>query len=220
MHVIVVGCGRVGSSLAASLEQQGHSVAIIDKNAKSFRRLVPEFTGQRLVGLGFDRDTLAAAGVDRAQAFASVTSGDNSNILAARIAKETFQIDSVVARIYDPRRAAIYQRLGIATVATVAWTTDQVMRRLVPGSASVWTDQSGTVSFVERSIPERWAGHRLGALNDAGRVRLVSLSRGGSAQIVESDPIGQEGDVLHFLVRSDATSELESRLTAGPTGQH
>ena len=120
MHVIVVGCGRVGSGLAIALQKEGHSVAIIDKSANSFRRLDPNFSGQQLVGFGFDRDTLVDAGAERAQAFASVTSGDNSNILSARIARETFQIANVVARIYDPRRAEIYQRLGITTVATVA----------------------------------------------------------------------------------------------------
>ena len=216
MHVIVVGCGRVGSGLAVELEAQGHSVAIIDKNERAFRRIPPEFSGQKLVGLGFDRDTLHSAGVERADAFASVTSGDNSNILSARIARETYQIVSVVARIYDPRRAEIYQRLGISTVATVAWTTDQIMRRLAPGLASSWTDPSGTLSLVERSIPERWAGQRLGSLSDAPRFQLVSISRGGVAHIASPDAIGQEGDVLHLLVRADAIADLEGRLAANP----
>ena len=128
MHVIVVGCGRVGSGLARSLSAEGHTVAIIDKEERSFRRLPSGFTGTTHIGLGFDRDLLIAAGAERAQSLAAVTSGDNSNILAARIAKETFAIEKVVARIYDPRRAAIFQRLGIATVATVTWTTDQIVQ--------------------------------------------------------------------------------------------
>ena len=133
MHVVVVGCGRVGSELALSLERSGHSVAVIDKNADAFRKRLPEdFAGQKVVGFGFDRDHLIEAGIERAGAVAAVTSGDNSNILTARIARENFAIERVVARIYDPRRALIYQRLGIPTVATVSWTTDQVMRRLLP----------------------------------------------------------------------------------------
>ena len=132
MHVVVIGCGRVGSELAGALEQTDHSVAVVDKNERAFRRLPKDFAGTKVVGFGFDRDHLEAAGIAKAEAFASVTSGDNSNILCARIARETYGIEHVVARIYDPRRALIYQRLGIPTVATVAWTTDQVLRRLLP----------------------------------------------------------------------------------------
>src|SRR5438309_11075918 len=159
MHVIVVGCGRVGSELAAELEAQGHTVAVIDKNRNAFRRLPERFTGRAVLGFGFDRDHLEQAGIREADALAAVTSGDNSNILTARIARETYEIANVVARIYDPRRAAIYQRLGIPTVATVAWTTDQVRRRLLPDRVvSEWTDPSGEVSLIERRMPPAWAG--------------------------------------------------------------
>src|SRR5688500_12694975 len=140
MHVIVVGCGRVGSELAVALDRDGHSVSIIDKNRNAFRRLPDRFTGRAVVGFGFDRDHLEQAGIGETSALAAVTSGDNTNILTARIARETYAIASVVARIYDPRRAVIYQRLGIPTVATVSWTTDQVMRRLFPERAMTeWT---------------------------------------------------------------------------------
>src|SRR3954462_3441343 len=166
MHVIVVGCGRVGSELAVNLERAGPSVAIIDKNKNAFRRLPERWSGRVVLGFGFDRDHLAQAGVSDAGALAAVTSGDNSNVLTARIARETFQIPNVVARIYAPRRAVIYQRLGIPTVATVTWTTDQVMRRLFPErTVSEWTDAGGTLSLVERSLPEAWAGRALAGLN-------------------------------------------------------
>ena len=136
-----MGCGRVGSTLALSLERQGHDVAIIDSNSAAFRRLGPSFEGKRVTGLGFDRDTLIEAGVEHAYAFAAVSSGDNSNILAARVARETYGVEHVVARIYDPGRAAIYQRLGIPTVGTVRWTSDQMLRRLLPqGSVPEHTD--------------------------------------------------------------------------------
>src|SRR6266571_1801087 len=152
VHVVVVGCGRVGSELAAELEAQGHTVAVIDKNRNAFRRLPEKFTGRAVLGFGFDRDHLEQAGIRDAGALAAVTSGDNSNILTARIARETYEIQNVVARIYDPRRAVIYQRLGIPTVATVTWTTDQVMRRLFPEqSVTEWADPSGELVLVERS---------------------------------------------------------------------
>jgi trk system potassium uptake protein TrkA len=218
VHVVVVGCGRVGSELAGSLEKSGHTVAIIDKNARAFRRLPANFAGQRIVGFGFDRDHLIEAGIEKADAVAAVTSGDNSNILAARIARENFGIDRVVARIYDPRRALIYQRLGIPTVATVSWTTDQVLRRLLPAdqTAHDWMDPSGKVSLVELPIPSGWAGKKLSELNEPGRFWLTAITRLGSAEVVSTDAIGQEGDVLHFVADVSALDALRARLEQGP----
>jgi trk system potassium uptake protein TrkA len=212
VHVVVVGCGRVGSELAGSLEKAGHSVAVIDKNANAFRRLPSSFTGKRIVGFGFDRDDLSAAGIESADAVAAVTSGDNSNILSARIARENFGIERVVARIYDPRRALIYQRLGIPTVATVSWTTDQVLRRLLPSDQQThdWIDPSGRVCLVDFSIPAAWCGKKLAELNEPAVTRL------GSAEIVGTGIVGQEGDVLHFVADVKGLDALRSRLDAGP----
>ena len=217
MHVIVVGCGRVGSELAIALERDGHSVSVIDKNRNAFRRLPERWTGRAVVGFGFDRDHLEQAGIHEASALAAVTSGDNTNILTARIARETFEIASVVARIYDPRRAVIYQRLGIPTVATVSWTTDQVLRRLFPErSITDWTDPTGAVSLVERQLPDAWAGRKLGELDDGERFRLVSLMRAGITRLATPGLVGQEGDVLHLVVQRDAVDVLEDRLKNGP----
>lgn len=218
MHVIVVGCGRVGSELAGALEKAGNTVSIIDKNASAFRRLPASFTGKRIVGFGFDRDDLAAAGIEEAAAVAAVTSGDNSNILAARIARENFGIERVVARIYDPRRALIYQRLGIPTVATVSWTTDQVLRRLVPSDqqAHDWVDPSGKVCLVEYGIPTAWCGKKLSEINEPGSFWLTAVTRFGAAEVVGTDAIGQEGDVLHFVADVNALDALRQRLEQGP----
>src|SRR5437868_3400362 len=194
MHVVVVGCGRVGSELAVTLESEGHTVAVIDKNRNAFRNLPDSFKGRAVLGFGFDREHLELAGIEQAGALAAVTSGDNSNILTARIARETYEIPNVVARIYDPRRAVIYQRLGIQTVATVAWTTHQVLRRLFPEeSLSEWTDATGTIRLVERALPPMWAGRKLSELEDRDRVRLVALSRAGQARLCVPDLLGQEG---------------------------
>jgi trk system potassium uptake protein TrkA len=207
----------VGSELALSLERSGHTVAVIDKNADSFRKRLPEdFSGQKVVGFGFDRDHLAQAGIERAGAFASVTNGDNSNILCARIARETYGIEHVVARIYDPRRALIYQRLGIPTVATVAWTTDQVLRRLLPGETSHdWVDPTGRIGLVERSIPAKAIGRKLAKLNRPGRFWLTAVTRFGQAQVVTSDLIGQEGDVLVFVSEMNGLEELQKHIESG-----
>ena len=218
MHVVVVGCGRVGSELAGTLEKAGHSVAVIDKNPSAFRRLPATVTGQRVVGFGFDRDHLVEAGIERADAVAAVTSGDNSNILTARIARENFAIERVVARIYDPRRALIYQRLGIPTVATVTWTTDQVMRRLLPSTEAThdWMDPSGKVCLVEFVIPTAWAGKKLADLNESGRFWLTAVTRFGAAEVVGADLVGQEADVLHFVADVGALDALRERLEQGP----
>jgi trk system potassium uptake protein len=216
VHVVVVGCGRVGSELAGALELGGHTVSVVDKRKEAFRRLPPSFGGKTVVGFGFDRDTLLEAQVDQAGAFAAVTSGDNSNIMAARVARETFEIERVVARIYDPRRAAIYQRLGIPTVATVAWTTDQVLRRLLPGETSHdWVDPTGRIGLVERTIPAKAIGKKLAKLNRPGRFWLTAVTRFGKAQIVTADLIGQEGDVLVFVSDMDGLDELQDHIESG-----
>jgi trk system potassium uptake protein TrkA len=216
VHVVVIGCGRVGSELAGALELGGHTVAIVDKNARAFRRLPADFKGKQVVGFGFDRDDLAAAGIDQAGAFASVTNGDNSNILCARIARETYGIEHVVARIYDPRRALIYQRLGIPTVATVAWTTDQVLRRLLPGETRHdWVDSTGKIALVERAIPAKAIGQKLSKLNWPGRFWLTAVTRFGKAQVVTSDLVGQEGDNLVFVTDMESLGALDKHIEAG-----
>ena len=215
MHVIVVGCGRVGRELAVELEAGGHQVAIIDKSRAAFHRLPERWGGQSVVGFGFDRDTLEKAGIKEAAALAAVTNGDNTNIVTARIARETYEVPNVVARIYDPRRAAVYQRLGIPTVATVSWATDQVIRRLSPEKRSVdWVDSSGSVSLLEIALPDGWCGHRLAKLEGPGW-RLVAIHRAGATRLAESELVGQEGDVVHVAVRKEHLDELDARLNAG-----
>lgn len=216
MHLVVVGCGRVGSGLAIELTNEGHSVAIIDKSPAAFRRLSPEWSGQRVVGSGFDRDDLERAGAIGADALAAVTSGDNTNILAVRIARETYHIPRVVARIYDPRRAEIYQRLGIPTVATVTWTINQVRRRLLTQETAYdWSDTSGRLLLVERSLPDDWAGRRLGELEEPERIRLLAVTRAGIPRLDGDQLVGQDGDVLHLAVMKEDVDLLEKRL-AGP----
>ncbi len=212
MHVIVVGCGRVGSGLAISLSAEGHSVAILDKSAKAFRRL-KEWDGPCIVGSGFDRDDLEKAGALEADALAAVTSGDNTNILTVRIARENYKIPNVVARIYDPRRAEIYQRLGIPTVATVTWTIDQVRRRLLPDKdVGDWSDATGRLTLVDRSLPEDWAGRPLSEIEQPGHLSLVSVTRAGVPRLDGRELVGQEGDVLHIAVLDDALRQFDELL--------
>lgn len=218
MHVVIVGCGRVGSALARELTGVGVSVAVVDRRADAFERLGPGFAGAMIEGVGFDRDVLVAAGIETARGLAAVTSGDNSNILAARVARETFGVERVVARIYDPRRAAVYQRLGITTVATVGWTTEQVLRRLLPDSEAVeWVDASARVSLVERDFGSGWVGHRVAEVEVPGRLRVVVVTRLGQAMLPTPELVVQEGDRAHVAVASTALDELGAMM-AGPAG--
>jgi trk system potassium uptake protein TrkA len=212
-----MGCGRVGSSLATELEAAGHSVAIIDQSREAFRRLGPDFKGRTVSGVGFDRDTLLEAGIETADAFAAVSNGDNSNILAARVARETYGVDNVVARIYDPGRAEIYQRLGIPTVATVIWATDQILRRLVPeGSRSEWRDASGAVQLCEMHPHKDWFGMAITELEEATGARVAFITRLGEGLIPDGHSVLQEGDLLHVTVRDSELSKVEQILARSP----
>ncbi len=217
MHVIIAGCGRVGSELATSLERLGHSVAIIDKNGKAFERLKPNFAGKQIVGFAFDQEVLEEAGIQEAAAFASVTSGDNSNIVSARVAKEHYRVPAVVARIYDPRRAQIYQRLGIQTVATVRWTTDQVLRAMLPEEVPVeYTVDNGEVVITALPVPHEVLGKSALDLDLEGRRRVVAVSRFGVPRLPEKSLALQEGDILHVSVnRGDAAALTADLKTVG-----
>jgi trk system potassium uptake protein TrkA len=217
VHVVIMGCGRVGSVLAKSLESLGHSVAVIDRDVAAFRRLAADFTGTKVTGVGFDRDTLVEAGIETAHAFAAVSSGDNSNIIAARVARETFGVDNVVARIYDARRAEVYQKLGIPTVATVRWTADQVIRRLLPaGLATEWRDPSGTIALAEVAYSPRWIGHRLSALESASGSRIALLTRLGEGMLPGPQTLLQEGDLVHLMLVHTRIDQVTAALAAGP----
>jgi trk system potassium uptake protein TrkA len=192
-------------------------VAVVDQNPDAFRRLGGGFEGRRVVGLGFDRDTLLEAGIQEAFAFAAVSSGDNSNILAARVARETFGVSKVVARIYDPGRAEVYQRLGIPTVATVRWTADQMARRLLPVDATPeYRDASGTVVLAEVQVHVGWVGRRMSALEAATGGRVAFLTRLGEGLVPGPDTVYQEGDLLHLVVRESALDEAQDELAVAP----
>lgn len=204
-----MGCGRVGSTVAHILEDQGHSVAVIDQDPESFRKLPSGFKGTKVTGIGFDRDVLTEAGIERADAFAAVSSGDNSNVIAARVARESFGVQRVVARIYDPRRAEVYQRLGIPTVATVAWTADQMLRRLLPeGAESLWRDPTGAVVLAEVAYSDDWLGKRVCDLESAAHTRIAFIARLGEALVPNASLVLQEGDVVHVVADERQLSEI------------
>jgi trk system potassium uptake protein len=221
VHIVIMGCGRVGSTLAHNLETYGHSVAVIDQNADAFRRLGPGFQGTTVTGTGFDGDVLRQAGIERADAFAAVSSGDNSNIISARLARETFGVARVVARIYDQRRAQVYERLGIPTVATVRWTADRIFRHLIPdGRGEVFRDPTSTISIIEAAIHRDWIGHPVRSLEDAAGARVAYLTRFGIGTLPTASTVLQEGDQVFMLVTDDIAPTVTTTAGTPPEGGH
>jgi trk system potassium uptake protein TrkA len=217
VYVVIMGCGRVGSTLARGLEDRDHTVSVIDSNPDAFRRLGPSFGGRKVLGIGFDQSVLEEAHIEKADAFAAVSSGDNSNIIAARVARETFGIQNVVARIYDPGRAEVYQRLGIPTVATVRWTADQVLRRILPaGTEPEFRDPSGTIRVDVVAVNERWTGHRTVLFQEESGSRIAWIDRLGEGMIPTRESVMQEGDVLHLVLREENVDKVMSVFERGP----
>jgi trk system potassium uptake protein TrkA len=217
VHIVIMGCGRVGSSLAHSLDRLEHSVAVVDQDAHSFRRLGEQFSGRAIEGVGFDRGTLVAAGIEHAAAFAAVSSGDNSNIIAARVARETFSVHKVVARIYDPKRAEVYERLGIPTVATVPWTANRLLKALLgETTAEQWRDPSGAVAMVHVTPHEGWIGRSVTELESATDARVGMVSRFGVGMLATGTTLIQSGDSLDVLVTDAQAQRLRDVAGAAP----
>ncbi|MCU1356792.1 MAG: TrkA family potassium uptake protein [Acidimicrobiales bacterium] len=206
--------------MARTLEEAGHSVAVVDRKPKAFERLPDGFKGKTVVGVGFDRDRLKAAGIEEAQALAAVTNGDNSNILVARVARETFGIDRVVARIYDPRRAKIYERLGIPTIATVEWATERVLQRILPERTTAdWIDGSAKILLVERPVPPAWAGKKVADLDVQGHARVAGITRLGEGTVAGPDTVLQDGDLVHVMVNGDSLDQFDRHLVGPVAGR-
>ncbi|MBV8159690.1 MAG: TrkA family potassium uptake protein [Acidimicrobiia bacterium] len=213
MHIVIMGCGRVGSSLADRLDAEGHSVAVIDKNTKARFRLSKRFGGRFIVGIGFSRRVLEEANIGEADAFISVTSGDNSNIVGARTAREDFHVPKVVARIYDPRRADIYRDLGIPTVATVRWTVNEIHQLLFHKElAPDLTFGNGENLLVRSTVPAYLEGRSVSEFNVEGEIMVVEVTRGGRSVIPGPATMIEPGDILSFVVATTSLGRLKSFL--------
>ena len=213
-----MGCGRVGAALSAELDSSGYEVVVIDREPSAFARLPSGFGGRTVCGQGFDRSVLDEAGLAGADAFAAVSSGDNSNIIAARVARETFGVERVIARIYDAGRAAVYERLGIPTVATVPWATGHLVRYITAGTSPVvWRDQTDSVSLVALAAPQEWVGAAIDDLAAAVGGRVTALTRFGECRIPAAGALVQADDLLHLAVPTGAIGDLDDRLQRGPS---
>lgn len=217
MHFVVLGSGRVGARVAQTLDEQGHSVAIIDSNPEAFRKLPTDFSGQKVSGIGFDREVLERANIEEAYAFAAISNGDNTNILAARIARETFGIDRVVARIYDIRRAEIYRKLGINTTSPVSWTASEMLRQMLPDDSQVVYCDSVYQVKILRVIPsEYWLGLSLQQIQKLLDIKIAYIGRDGEAYFNLSTLVVQQGDELICTVPTERAAEIERAFKRPP----
>jgi trk system potassium uptake protein TrkA len=213
MQFVIMGCGRVGAELTVQLAQGGHDVSIIDKRKEAFDRLPPGFEANKLVGIGFDREILEEAGIKDADAFIAVSNGDNSNIVSARVAREHYRVPKVIARIYDPRRAEIYERLDIPTVATVRWAAKQIQFLLFHGREEMRdTLAGGSLLHLQVEVPDHLVGRKIPTVESEGQVEVMGVDRGGSGFIPKSDSTFQDGDVAHFIVHKDAVDEFDTLM--------
>lgn len=213
MKVIIGGCGRVGAMLATRFSSQGYEVVVIDKDPRAFRRLGKAFAGTELRGMVFDREVLEEAGASRTDAFVAVTSGDNSNVVSATVAREIYRIPKVVARIFDPRRAEIYRRLGIQTVSSVSWASNEIMSLVM--YQHLVRDVSlgdGEVQLVKVSIPPRLAGRTTADLLVTGEVLPVAIVRSGSSFIPASHEVFRDGDVLEVAVLTSSMDRFQHMI--------
>ena len=213
MHLVIMGCGRVGAELTVQLSKAGHTVCIIDKRKEAFDRLPPGFNAKTIVGIGFDREVLEEAGIKEADGFIAVSNGDNSNIVSARVAREHYRVPKVIARIYDPRRAEIYERLDIPTVATVRWAAKQVQYLLFHGKETMReTLAGGSLLHLAVEIPDHLVGKRTDSVHSEGEVEVVGVERGGEGFIPTPESTFKEGDVAHFIVHKDAVEKFDMLL--------
>jgi trk system potassium uptake protein len=221
MRIIIMGCGRVGSDLTVQLAEGGHDVSIIDKREEAFHRLPPGFNARTFVGLGFDRDVLEDAGVKEADAFVAVSSGDNSNIVSARVALEYYHVPKVIARIYDPRRADIYERLNIPTVATTKWGVKQIQLMLFHDRSEIRESMSGGELLRMRvPVPQHLVGKAATSLNVEGQVLVAGVSRGGGGFIPTDETTLQKGDYLAVIMAKNGVDKLDAQLAPPAEGIH
>ncbi len=213
MKVIIMGCGRIGSQVSELMSMQGHDVTVIDHDANAIGRLGPNFKGHVVQGLGFDRNVLMEAGIEKADAFVAASSSDNANIVAARIARNIFRVPRVVARLYDPRQAEIYQRLGLTTISSTNWGAERIYQVLSHTDLDVqFTFGRGEVSLVVVEAPSQLVGKNVQQLSVPGEIAVVAITRDDQAFLPRQGTEFQEGDLIHLSVMSSAMDRLEQML--------
>ena len=219
MKINIMGCGRVGEQVSRLMAREGHDVVVVDYDAAALARLGPDFRGRKIKGLGFDRQVLIDAGIERAEAFAATSSSDNANIIAARVARNVFHVPKVVARLYDPRRAEIYRRLGLVTISSTTWGAERIHELLTHADLDpVLTFGSGEVSLIAIETPPQLVGRTVKDITVPGEIGVVVLTREGKGLIPALGAQFRAGDLIYFVVLASAIERFESMLGLGEGG--
>jgi trk system potassium uptake protein TrkA len=213
MRILIVGCGRVGAGLAQTMLLRGHSVVVVDKDPLAFERLGSGFKGQTVIGVGFDRNVLLKAGIERTDGLAAVTASDETNVLIGRIAQQIFRVPKVVARLYDLRQAEIYRRLGLPTVAPTSWGINRIAEMLLYSPLdAVYSLGNGEVDLLEMQVPQILIGKLVRDLTLPGEIHVVAISRDGKTFLPTTGATLQEGDLLHLATLTTSASRLRGLL--------
>ena len=207
MNVIVVGCGRVGSQLATLLSVDGHNVTVIDKDSGSFRRLGTTFNGVTIRGLGFDEEILEEAGIRECDAFAAVTDLDNTNLMAAEVARKIFEVPHVVARLYNPQRERTYQQLDLDYVCGTTLVAESLLDKIQSGHGH-HIDTFGDVEIVVFKLAATAVGKTVAEIDIPGQIMVAIIARGKRTFIPTPDTKLQSGDVLRVAMKEDAMPQL------------
>ena len=219
MKIIIMGCGRVGEQVSLLMQQAGHQVTVIDSDATALARLTQAFKGRKIKGVGFDRRVLVEAGIETADAFAATSSSDNVNIVAARIARNIFRVPRVVARLYDPRRAEIYQRLGLLTISSTSLGAERIHQLIAHAELEpVLSFGRGEVNLIRLEAPSQWIGRAVKHMGVPGEISVVCVNRNGEAFIPLSGTEIKTGDTLHLAVHSSSMDRLQELLGLGEGG--
>lgn len=208
MNIIVVGCGRVGSQLATMLSVEGHNVVVIDKDEEAFRRLGGTFNGVTLVGLGFDEEVLEQAGVAEADAFAAVTNLDNTNLMAAEVARKIFGVHHVVARLYNPVRERTYQQLGLDYVCGTSLVAESLMEKIKSGHGH-HLKHIDEVEIVEFRASSEVEGKRVSDVEIDHRFRIFCVRRSKASHVPDDSMVLHEGDIIFGAVKDEAFAKVE-----------
>lgn len=219
MKAIILGCGRVGELVSRRLDQKGHEVVVIDQDPRTPERLGARFRGRVVVGLGFDRQVLLSAGIEQADAFAATSPSDNANIVAARIARLIYRVPIVVARLYDPRRAEIYRRLGLVTISSVSWGAERIYQLLTHAELDpVYNFGHGEVALLEVEAPPHLIGRRVNQVSVPGEISVVAITRDGRAELPSPGSEFRPADTVHFAVHAAALTRFEQLLSLSGGG--
>lgn len=212
MYVVIVGCGSVGSELSKILAGEGHNVVMIDRNPLSFERLGRSFNGFTIVGSGFDCELLKSSGIEKAEVFCAVTNSDNTNIIAAQVAKRLFKIPKVITRVYDPKRAELYRALGLDIISGTSLVAAMIRDKIIESKFTSYLIETGELGVLEIKADESLEGEVISRINIAGELIVTAVRRLKGVILPEPQTKIEKGDILLAVVKTTSLDKVRKRF--------